>query len=62
MDNNGLLKRFASTPFTPCGQDEYGVYMIIEDLIVHVRKDDLHITEHQKLIDIWPMVFKVQSV
>ncbi len=62
MDANGLLKKHSETQFEPCGKDDYGAYMIIEDYVIHVRSDDLPITQGQALSEIWPLVNKFQRI
>ncbi len=59
---NGLLEKYSETEFQPCGKDETGSYMVIEDCVVHVRAYDVPIVKGQALKDIWPLINKVQRV
>ena len=61
MDTEGLMAEYANTQFQPSGKDDTGAYMIMGDYIVHVRNDDLLITQGQPLKDIWPLVDRVQE-
>ena len=62
MDTEGLMAQHANTEFRPNGKDETGAYMIMGDYIVHVRSDDILITQGQALKDIWPLVDRVQEI
>ena len=62
MDANGLLEKHADTQFQPCGKDEYGSYMILEDCLVHVRNDDVPLAKGVALSEIWPLVNKIKRI
>ena len=62
MDAEGLMAQFANTLFKPNGKDDTGAYMVIGEYLVHVRTDDLLITQGMALKDIWPLVDKVQTL
>ena len=61
MDTQGLLKKHADTVFQPQGKDETGAFMIVDDVLIHVRNADLLISQGQALKEIWPLVDKISA-
>ncbi len=62
MKLQNLIKQYAQTLFTPDGQDESGVYMVVGDYRLHVRNDDAVLIKGMPLSDVWALVDNVTQL
>ncbi len=62
MDVHNLVATHANVPFSADGQDEHGVYMILNDHRIHVRHDDSALVLGLPLHEAWPLVDKIETV
>ena len=60
MQVDGFIQKYADVIFKPTGSDEFGVFMNIEGSMIHVRQDDVSLTEGMAIKEIWPLVDKLE--
>lgn len=61
MDIQQLIRKHGNVPFTQDGQDEYSVYMCVDDHRMHISKADYSIAEGEALSDILPLIHRLSS-
>ena len=62
MDVHNLVAKHADVLFAPDGQDEHGVYMMLNDHRIHVRHDDSALVLGLPLHEAWPLVDKIEAL
>lgn len=62
MDLKKLINKHAKVIFKPHGKDERGVFMIVENHRVHLRRDDYQLVQGMPLEDVWPLIDDVKSL
>jgi hypothetical protein len=59
MDMNALIRQHGDKQFKVDGKDEFGAYMVLDEYTVHLRYDDLLLTEGLTFNQIHPLITKV---